>query len=73
MWDRQYFSSLAVFLATVIATYAGITALLLWSGWIGVMTVLVLAAGFLVWFYWGPRPDRKPSKRVDQTHESGSV
>lgn len=73
MWDRQYFSSLAVFIAAAVVTYAGIAALLLWSGWIGVVAVLVLAAGFLTWFYRGPRPDLEPRKRVDESHESGSA
>ena len=73
MWDRQYFSSLAVFVAAAVAAYAGITALLLWSGWLGVVAVLVPAAGFLLWFYRGPRPDLKPREHADQSHESGSA
>ena len=37
MWDRQYFTSLAMFVAAVIATLAGLTLLLLWLGWVGLV------------------------------------
>lgn len=69
MWDRQYFSSLAIFAAAVVATFSGIMSLLLWLGWLGLVGLLTVVGGWLAWFYWGPRPDLKPKGSDDEFNE----
>ena len=69
MWDRQYVSSLGIFAAAAVLTLIGIVSLLRWLGWAGIAGLLAIAGGFLVWFYWGPRPDLSP--RRDGPEEDG--
>ncbi len=69
MWDRQYFLSLAIFAAVVVATFSGIVTLWLWLGWLGLVGLLTMAGAWLAWFYWGPRADLKPRGRGDEFDE----
>jgi hypothetical protein len=60
LWDRQYVASLGIFAAAAVFTMIGVASLLRWLGWVGAAGLLAIAGGFLVWFYWGPRPDLIP-------------
>ena len=71
MWDRQYFISLVLFAVASVATFTGFVSLLLWLGWPGLVLLLAIVAGFLTWFYWGPRADLKPEGRGDRMDEAG--
>ncbi len=73
MWDRQYFTSLALFVFAAVTACAGVAFLLLFLGWPGLVALLAMAAGFLGWFYWGPRPDLKPRARGDRMDDSGNA
>jgi hypothetical protein len=59
--DRQYAASLAGFTVSMLLALAGIVALPLWLGWAGAVPLVILCGGFLAYFYWGPRPDLRPS------------
>ena len=72
MWDRQYFSSLAISAAAAVATFAGVMSLLLWLGWAGLAGLVAIAGGFLAWFYWGPRPDLTRRGRGDELDGAGN-
>jgi hypothetical protein len=72
LWDRQYFTSLAIFVAAAIATLAGMVSLLYWLGWAGLVGLVTIAGGFLAWFYWGPRPDLTRRGRGGKFDETGN-
>jgi len=63
--DRQYMASLALSGAVFIFGLAGIVMLSLWLGWLGALGLATVGGGFLVWFYWGPRPDLGPGGRTN--------
>jgi len=71
LWDRQYFTSLAISAAAAVATFTGLVSLLLWLGWAGLVGLLTIAGGFLAWFYWGPHPDLTRRGRGDEFDEAG--
>ena len=50
--------------AVAITTISAIMSLLLWLGWLGLVGILVMAGGFLAWFYWGSRPGLRSSGRA---------
>jgi hypothetical protein len=60
MGDRHYVTSLALSLALAVLALLGIAAIPVWLGWPGVAALWAAVGGFLVWFYWGPRPDLRP-------------
>lgn len=62
MRDRQYLSSLALFVVALAAVLGGLAAVPLWFGWPGAAALAATAGGFLVWFYWGPRSDLGPGQ-----------
>ena len=64
MRDRQYVSSLALSIAVLLLVLIGLVAFPLWLGWPGVAVLVAIVGGFLVWFYWGPRPDLRPGGSV---------
>ena len=64
MRDRQYASSLALFVVVLVSVLVGLAAVPLWLGWAGAAALVTIAVGFLVWFYWGPRPDLRPGGSV---------
>ncbi len=57
MRDRQYISSLTMTGMAIILVLAGLFAATMAAGWWMAMGFLAVAALFLAWFYWGPRPD----------------
>ncbi len=63
MHDRQYLSSLVLFVVALAAVLGGLAAVPLWFGWPGAAGLAATAGGFLVWFYWGPRSDLRPAAR----------
>jgi hypothetical protein len=63
--DRQYVSSLALSIGVLVLVLVGLAAVPLWLGWAGVAILVMVAGGFLVWFYWGPRPDLQPRDSRD--------
>ncbi len=63
MRDRQYIASLASFAAWTVLAFTGIVALPLWLGWAGALPPAIICGGLLTYFYWGPRPDLRPSRR----------
>jgi uncharacterized protein (DUF58 family) len=63
--DRQYVSSLALSIGILVLVLVGLAAVPLWLGWAGVAALVMIAGGFLVWFYWGPRPDLQPRDSPD--------
>ena len=65
MRDRQYLSSLALFVVALVTLLGGLAAVPIWLGWAGAATLATIAGGFLVWFYWGPRPDVRSGGRMD--------
>jgi len=69
LWDRQYVASLGIFAAVAVLTSIGVVSVLSWVGWAGAAGLLAMVGGFLVWFYWGPRPDLVP--RGDGTAPDG--
>jgi hypothetical protein len=72
LWDRQYFSSLAISAAAAVATFAGVMSLLTWLGWAGLVGLLTIAGGFLAGFYWGARPDLPRRGRGGKSDEAGN-
>lgn len=65
MRDRQYISSLSLSIGVLLLVLIGLAAVPLWFGWAGVTLLVTAAGGFLVWFYWGPRPDLRPRGSPD--------
>lgn len=65
MRDRHYVLSLVISAAIAALTIAGIVSLVLWLGWVGAVGLGTIVAGFLAWFYLGPRPDLKAGTRGD--------
>lgn len=65
MRDRHYVTSLALSLALAVLALLGIAAIPVWLGWPGVAALWAAVGGFLVWFYWGPRPDLRPGGTTD--------
>ena len=63
MRDRQYCTSLALFIVAAMATLAVLMLALVWLVWVGVAALMVILGGLLVWFYWGARQDRPGSDR----------
>jgi len=63
--DRQYVSSLALFVVVLVLVLVGLAAVPLWLGWAGVAALVTIAGGFLVWFYRGPRPDLRLRDSAD--------
>jgi len=70
LWDRQYVSSLGIFVVVAVVCLIGIMSLPLWLGWAGVAGILAIAGGCLAWFYWAPRPDLTP--RGDEPEPDGT-
>jgi 1,4-dihydroxy-2-naphthoate octaprenyltransferase len=62
VWDRQYISSLVITLVAGFLVVGALVVMLAWLGWTGALGLLAIVAGFLLWFYCGPRPDLRPSK-----------
>lgn len=63
MWDRQFLSSLAITLVAGAGAVGILAGIVLWLGWTGVLGLLAMVGGFVVWFYCGPRPDLRASPR----------
>ena len=57
MRDRQYVASLAMTVVVGSLWLGLLLTMLVWLGWKGVLGLLALVGGFLLWFYRGPRPD----------------
>jgi hypothetical protein len=64
--DRQYVSSLALSIGTLVLALGGLAAVPLWLGWAGAAGLALVAGGFLVWFYWGARQDLRPVNPADE-------
>jgi len=64
--DRQYVSSLALSIGVLVLGLLGLAAVPLWLGWAGVAVLAMMAGGFLVWFYGGPRPDLRRRGSADR-------
>lgn len=65
MRDRQYVSSLVLSIAVLALVLVGFAAVPFWLGWPGAAVLVAIVGAVLVWFYWGPRPDLRPSGSVD--------
>ncbi len=70
MWDRQYISSVAVSAAVLVLALAGLVSLPLWLGWGGAVALVILAGGFVAWFYGGARPDLPPREHTEGGKQS---
>ncbi len=66
MLDRQYVSSLALFIGMLLLGLVGLAAVPLWLGWAGAAGLALIVSGLLVWFYWGARPDLQPASSADE-------
>jgi len=64
--DRQYLSSLTLFVVVLALVLVGLAAVPVWLGCAGVTALVTIAGGFLAWFYWGPRPDLRPGGSVER-------
>ncbi len=65
MYDRQYWSSLMLSVAGLVAVLAGLAAVPFWLGWAGAAALAAAAGGCLTWFYWGPRSDVLRARPAD--------
>ncbi|HSB78868.1 MAG TPA: hypothetical protein VLM91_08775 [Candidatus Methylomirabilis sp.] len=72
MPDRRYLVSLAISVAVVVAALGGIVSLTYSLGWGGAVGSLAILGGFLGWFYWGPRPDLRPTDRGGEHGRPGN-
>ena len=66
MLDRQYVTSLALSIGVLALGLVGLAAVPLWLGWAGGAGLVLIVSGFLVWFYWGARPDLRPGSSADE-------
>jgi hypothetical protein len=72
LWDRQYFTSLAISVAAAIVILAGMVSLICWLGVAGLAGLATIAGGLLAWFFWGPRPDLTRRGRGGEVDETGN-
>ena len=70
MLDRQYISSLVLTVVVGSLWLGLLLAVMVWLGWKGLLGLLALVGGFLLWFYWGPRRDLRAIEGNLGSHES---